>query len=143
MIGVRVLLFVLLIIAGPAVADTLVAARTLRGQTVIEEMDLAYGPDQPGALRDASQAVGMETRVNIYEGRPIRASDLQPAAVVARNQIVPLNYIYSGIAIATEARALERGGVGARIRVMNLESRNTVTGTVMPDGSVTVAPRGN
>ncbi|MEV8465959.1 flagellar basal body P-ring formation chaperone FlgA [Fluviibacterium sp. DFM31] len=133
----------LLAVASPTLADTLVAARTLRGQTVISEMDLMYGPDQPGALREASQAIGMETRVNIYEGRPIRASDLQPAAVVARNQIVPLNYIYSGLVIATEARALERGGIGARIRVMNLESRNTVTGTVMPDGSVTVAPRGN
>ena len=41
--------------------------------------------------------------------------------------------------IATEGRALDRAGVGERLRVMNLGSRNTVTGTVAEDGAVLVA----
>jgi flagella basal body P-ring formation protein FlgA len=58
--------------------------------------------------------------------------------VVERNQIVTLIYDQSGLTIATDGRVLDRGGVGDRIRVMNLQSRSTVTGTVGEDGNVYV-----
>ena len=94
--------------------------------------------DLPGELSRPEDVVGLEARVVLYEGRPILASDVGPAAIIERNQIVTLVFSKGTLSIATEARALGRGGIGDAIRVMNLASRNTVSGTVTPDGSVVV-----
>jgi len=128
--------------AGAAVhAETLVAARNLPAHSVLAAGDLARGADPvPGALRDPAQAIGLETRVAIYAGRPVFGADLTKPAVVERNQIVPLTYFHAGIAISTDGRALDRGSVGDRVRVMNLASRSTVVGRVGADGSISVAP---
>jgi flagella basal body P-ring formation protein FlgA len=40
--------------------------------------------------------------------------------------------------IATEGRALARGGAGDYLRVLNLSSRNTITGRVDKSGAVVV-----
>ena len=129
------------LIAPPAGADAVIATRTLRAQTVIAPGDVAQvAADLPGALADPSQAVGFETRVIIYAGRPVRGADLGPPALVERNQIVPVAYRAGPLTIRTEGRALARGGVGQAIRVMNLASRTTITGLILPDGSVQVGP---
>lgn len=131
----------LLLAAAPAQADTLVAARTLRAQTVLSAEDLGLIRDTlPGMLTDPAEAIGQEARITLYAGRPIRPTDIGPPAIVDRNQIVPLAYQAGPLSILTEGRALMRGGVGDTIRVMNLASRSTISGRIMPDGTVTVAP---
>lgn len=127
---------------GTAAADTPVTARTLRAQHVVTPADLTTIPgDVPGAIADPALIVGQETRVALYAGRPVMPGDVGPPAVVERNQIVPLIYDAGGLNIRTEGRALGRGGVGDRLKVMNLASRNTVTGSVRADGAVEVGPR--
>jgi flagella basal body P-ring formation protein FlgA len=122
-------------------ADTLAAARNLPAHSVLTPGDLVRAAEPvPGALLDASHAIGRETRVAIYAGRPLYGADLTSPAVVERNQIVPLTYFHAGLAISTDGRALDRGSVGDRIRVMNLSSRSTVIGLVGSDGSISVAP---
>lgn len=129
-----------LAVPAPAGADTVVAARTLRAGTVLTGEDLAtVAEDVPGALSSLDDALGQEARVNLYAGRPIRMGEIGPAAIVERNQIVTLIYDQAGLMIATEGRVLDRGGLGERVRVMNLASRTTVTGTVAEDGNVHVA----
>ena len=129
----------LVIAAVPASAETLVAARTLRAQMIVTPDDVLTQPGTvPGVLTDATEAVGLETRVAIYQGRPIRPADLGPPAIVDRNQIVALSYVAGALTITAEGRALARGGVGDRIRVMNVASRTTVSGIVAADGSVRV-----
>jgi flagellar basal body P-ring formation protein FlgA len=76
--------------------------------------------------------------VTIYAGRPIRAADIGAPALVERNQIVPLVYAAGGLQITAEGRALDRGGEGDVIRVMNLSSRVQVTGIVDETGAVRV-----
>lgn len=122
-------------------ADTLAAARNLPAHSVLTAGDLVRDDSPvPGALDDPAQAIGRETRVAIYAGRPVFGADLTSPAVVERNQIVPLTYFHAGLAISTDGRALDRGSVGDRIRVMNLASRSTVIGRVGSDGSISVAP---
>lgn len=124
-----------------AMADSLVATRTIRAQSVVEAEDVALvAADIPNALAAVADAVGLEARVAIYAGRPISAADVGPPALVDRNQIVPLVYQSGGLAILTEGRALARGGVGDVIRVMNLASRSTVSGRVSASGTVVVGP---
>lgn len=134
-----VALILALAMPATAVADTVVAARTLRAGTLLSGEDLAIiAENTPGALSSVDDVLGQEARVNLYAGRPIRPGEIGPAAIVERNQIVTLVYDQAGLTIATEGRVLDRGGVGDRVRVMNLGSRNTVTGTVGEDGNVYV-----
>lgn len=135
----RALLALLLCCASAVSAETLVATRNLRAQTILSAADLAVVDRQiPGMLHSVESAVGLETRVSLYAGRPIRPEDVGPPAIIDRNQIVTLIYRRGSLLIATEARALDRAGEGDLLRVMNLSSRSTVTGIVKPDGSVTV-----
>lgn len=129
------------LITSPALAEAVIATRTIKAQTVIAATDLAVAEAEiAGALTDAAMAVGQEARVTIYAGRPVMSGDLGPPASVERNQIVSLAFQAGGLEIVTEGRALERGGAGDMIRVMNLESKNTVTGLIDENGMVRVAP---
>jgi flagella basal body P-ring formation protein FlgA len=132
---------ILIMLSLPAAADTLVATRTIRAMAIIGPEDVALVPGSvPGTLHKAADALGMEARVTLYPGRPIRIADITPPAVVERNQIVPLVYQAGPLSILAEGRALARAGVGDTIRVMNLASRFTVSGRVRPDGAVVVGP---
>lgn len=125
----------LMLAACPATADTLVAARTLPAMSIITEADLILRDDDiPGGVSDPALIIGMEAKVALYAGRPIRAGDVGYPAVVARNQIVPMVFDAGGIRVSTEGRALDRAGPGEIIRVMNLTSRNTVSAVIGADG---------
>lgn len=134
-------LTVMAALAAPAHAETLLAARTLPAQSIITAEDLVVSPQViPGSVSDADSIIGMETRVALYAGRPIRQGDVGFPAVVDRNQIIMLTYQRNGLAISTGGRALGRGGPGDLIRVMNLSSRATVTARIGADGIGYVAP---
>ncbi|MBW0158099.1 flagellar basal body P-ring formation chaperone FlgA [Sedimentimonas flavescens] len=136
----RWLLFMFALIPGSALADTLIATRTLRAQTVLTPADLALEPGTlPGALTTPEEAIGLETRVAIYAGRPLHPEELGPPAIVERNQIVPLTYRQGGLLIQTEGRALDRAGVGDTIRVINVGSRSTVLARIAADGTAIVS----
>lgn len=126
--------------AWPAWAQTIVATHTIRSQAILtaSDVDLIEG-DIAGAYISVDEVIGMEARVVLYAGRPIRIDDIGPPALVERNQIVTLYYTAGALMIAADARALGRAGVGDRIRVMNLVSRSTVTGWVQQDGSISVS----
>ena len=133
----RVLLLTLL--PGMALAESLVATRTIRAQAILGPDDVTLvAAEIPGALTETGAALGLEARVAIYAGRPIRPSDLGPAAIIDRNQIVPIVFSTGGLNINTEGRALERGGIGDIIKIMNLGSRATVSGRISEDGRVHV-----
>lgn len=133
----RALLVILL--AQPAFAESVVATRTIRAKSVITAQDLTtVSAALPGALTDPAEALGLEARVAIYAGKPVRAGDLGPPALVDRNQLVSLVFLSGGLAISAEGRSLGRGSEGDLVQVMNLASRNTVTGRVGPDGAVYV-----
>lgn len=129
-----------LALTAPAMADTVLAARTIRAQTIIGPGDVVVkSVEVPGAATTPDTVIGMEARVSLYAGRPIRRSDIGQPALVDRNQIVPLVFERNGLRITTEGRSLARAGAGEAVRVMNLSSRNTVSGRVLPDGRIMVS----
>ncbi|MBA3326108.1 MAG: flagellar basal body P-ring formation protein FlgA [Rhodobacteraceae bacterium] len=128
-----------LLAAHPALASSVVPVRAIRAKTVVSAADVELVPeDAPGALAAIEEAVGLEARVTLYPGRPIHAAQLGPPAVVERNQLVRMVFLRGALAISAEGRTLDRGGVGERIRVMNLGSRQIVTGAIADDGSIEV-----
>ena len=139
----RTLPFLLALAApAPAGADSLVATRLIEAKALIGQEDVALvAAAIPGALSDPALALGQEARVTIYPGRPLRPDDIGPPALVERNAIVPLIFQRGALEISTEGRALDRGGTGDVIRVMNLSSRTIVTGRVDSSGQVQVATK--
>lgn len=135
-------LAVALIAALPSLAEagTVVAVRPIRGQTILSAADLTLnGEDTPGALTSIEDAIGKEAKVTLYTGRPILESQVGAPAVVERNQLVRMTYADGPLSITTEGRALDRAGIGEEVRVMNLTSRQVVTGQVTPEGGVVVS----
>ncbi|TJZ92607.1 flagellar basal body P-ring formation protein FlgA [Paracoccus gahaiensis] len=136
----RVLVLALALLPGAAVAGGLGAARTLPAGSIIAAADLTViDTDRPG-LTDPSAAIGLQTRITVYEGRPLHANMLQPPRLITRNQIVRLAFHRGALRIETEGRALSDGAAGELIRVMNMAARSTVTAQVMPDGTLAVTP---
>ena len=131
----------LTLLASPALAESMVATRTIQAQTVIGPDDVTLvAAEIPGALNKLDEAVGQEAKVTLYAGRPIVQGDLGAPALVKRSQLVKLVFQSAGLSIHTDGRALERGASGDLIHVMNLSSHLTVSGAVAPDGSVIVGP---
>ena len=129
----------LLISGGLASADVVTPTRTLRPGTLISAADLTLKAGvQPGMFDRVSDVAGQEARVALYAGRPIPFEGIGPPAGINRNQIVAVHFSASGLTISTEGRALERGGIGDRVRIMNLSSRATLFGFVQADGSIKV-----
>lgn len=137
----RRLVLILALAGGPAVADSLVATRLIPAKARIAAGDVTLvAADLPGAVTDPAAAVGLETRVAIYPGRPVLSAQLGAAALVERNQTVALVYQRGALAILTEGRALDRGAEGDVIACLNLSSHARVSGRILPDGSVLVGP---
>lgn len=127
------------LLATPVPADIVVPAHTIRPQSVIAPGDLTLRA-LPGVegFDSVDDVIGLEARVALYPGRPIRPRDVGPPAMVERNQLVLLVFSRGGLEIRAEGRALDRAGRGEMIKVMNTASRNIVMGVVRPDGTVLV-----
>lgn len=116
-----------------------VAARALPARTVIGPNDLRRSKTEvPGTVRHPEEAIGKETRVTIYAGRPIYAGDLAPRALVERNDLVRIRFSSGALSIVAEGRSLDRGSVGDRVRVMNTSSRVVISGSVTDTGEIEV-----
>ena len=109
---------------------------TPTGTETLAVSDLrAIDSDRPG-LSDPAEAIGLQTRITIHEGRPLQTTLLQAPKLIGRNQMHPLVFQRGTLRIVTTARTLSDGAAGEVIRVMNLESRATISAVVQPDGSL-------
>lgn len=132
-------LFVAMMAAGVVLAQSVTPTRAIRGQSLIGPDDVAVSDATvPGAVAELAAVIGREARVTLYPGRPILTSQIGAPALVERNQIVRMHFASGALSIVTEGRALDRAGVGELVRVMNLASRQIVTGSVQADGSIEV-----
>ena len=133
------LLCLLLVLAGPALSQSVTTVRPLRAGEIIGADDLAFlDLAVPEGFEDPRDIVGFEARVNLYPGRPILTRDVGLPTVVERNAVIPLLFRRNGLTITLEGRALGRAGEGESVRVMNLSSRSTVIGTATASGAVVV-----
>ncbi|WGW04660.1 flagellar basal body P-ring formation chaperone FlgA [Tropicibacter oceani] len=127
------------LIAGPGFADTVIATRTIRPQQLVSASDVRIDPTTvEGAHQSLGEVIGQEARIALYPGRAVMHGAVGEPALIDRNQVVELVYSTGGLRIVAEGRALGRGGIGERIRVMNTGSRTVLFGQIAPDGSVLV-----
>jgi len=120
-------------------AQTIVPVRAIRTGSIITETDLtSLKKTTAGAFEIAAAVIGKEAKVTLYPGRPIHQSHVGPPAILERNQVVKMTFRAGALSISTDGRVLDRAGLGDRVRVMNMASRQTVTGTVLEDGTIEV-----
>ena len=70
------------------------------------------------------------------EAEPVR--QIPPPVLVTRNSIVKMEFKLGRLSILTEGRALSQGRLGDIVKVMNLSSKNVVTGTVASESRVVI-----
>src|SRR3954471_21713479 len=118
--------------------EAAVLARNIERNEVIKSSDVVMerrpkaevGADV--AARD--RAVGMQARRQLRTGQALKAADLAKPDLVQRDQPVTLIYEATGLYLTVRGKALEGGTEGDVVNVLNLQSKRTVTGTVIGRG---------
>jgi flagella basal body P-ring formation protein FlgA len=92
-----------------------------------------------GALREVADAVGKQARVSIGGGRPLTLQMLSSPPVVRRGDAVRLVIETPEMRLSVPGEALESGGAGERVRVINPTSKRELAGQVIANGVVSVS----
>jgi len=128
-----------------ATVEVPVAVARLPAGAVVRAGDVRMARLRAGLLHAdvagaPEQAVGLELRHQVLPGQPLPVADLQPPTLVARGGSVLVQLDSPGIALTAKGVALESGGLGATVRVLNPASRAVLDAEVIGPGRVRVAP---
>lgn len=120
-----------------------VATRALAAGAIINPSDLAIErrpKSQIGAdaIMAADDAIGQAVRAPVRAGQPLRRAELTTPQLVHRDDEVTLVYEVPGIMLTTRGKALEAGGAGDTVGVLNVETKRTIQGTVSGPNRITV-----
>lgn len=108
------------------------------GRGSVEEVDVT-NPNLSGEYaRESREVVGMVAKRTLLPGRTIPPSALREAFAVTRGSSVRLVFTIGNLNISASGTPLENAAIGDVIRVRNIDSGVTVSGTVMADGTIQV-----
>ena len=85
------------------------------------------------------RAVGMQMRKGLRAGQALRVADLGKPDLVQKDDNVTLIYEAAGIYLTARGKAIDNGTEGDTATVLNLQSKRTITGTVVGRDQVTIA----
>lgn len=115
------------------------------GQTIdaatLREVEVTNPNLRSDYVRTIGEAAGMVSTRTLLPGRVIPVSSLRQPYAVERGKTVRLVYRDGSLTISTPGMSLQNAAVGDFIRVRNIDSGVTVSGTVTQDGEVEVAAR--
>jgi flagella basal body P-ring formation protein FlgA len=123
--------------------DAAVLARDVERNEVVKSSDVIFerrakaSVGNDAASRD--RAVGMQMRKALRAGQALHTSDLAKPDLVQRDQTVTLIFQSAGLYLTIRGKALEGGTEGDVVSVLNLQSKRTVTGTVVGRGQVSIS----
>ena len=125
--------------------DLPVLAHRLPAGSVLEPGDLRMARLHVGALRDetvrsAADAVGLALKHQAIPGQPLAKTDLMRPFLVGKGARVAMELFVPGMALTGQGTALESGGNGDRIRVLNTISRAVLEAEVIGPDRVRIAP---
>jgi flagellar basal body P-ring formation protein FlgA len=85
------------------------------------------------------RAVGMQMRKGLRAGQPLKVADLGKPDLVQKDDNVTLIYEAAGIYLTSRGKAIDNGTEGDTVTVLNLQSKRTITGTVVGRDQVAIA----
>lgn len=89
-------------------------------------------------IRTKEQIIGMTPRRGITPSTPLRLSDLERPEIVSRGKMVRIVFKSGKISLTAMGKAIEGGGRGDVIRVMNSKSHKTIEAVVTGPAQVQV-----
>lgn len=117
---------------GPVSAPLAVAARHMRAGTIIQQSDIIVEGGAPDAVASLTEIIaGKELKRTIYAGKPLTLTDLGSPTVIKRNAVITIEFVRGPLVITTDGRALDPGGIGDTVRVMNLKSKIILSAIVV------------
>ena len=122
-----------------------VLTRRMMSGEVIGEGDIEWVKTRTARLQgdvisDAGQLIGLAAKRGLRAGQPIRTAEVRTPRLISKGQIVTLVVKTPAMTLTSQGRALDEGGRGDVIRIINTQSRTTVEGTINRTGVVTVRP---
>ena len=90
--------------------------------------------------RVAQQAVGLAPRRMIMSGQPIALAELGHLAAIQKGAQITMQLESPGLTLLAQGVAMESGGVGDRIQVLNPSSRAIVEAEIVAPDRVRVTP---
>jgi flagellar basal body P-ring formation protein FlgA len=125
--------------------EAAVLARNVERNEVLKASDITVErrpkADVGADPANRARAVGMQARRQLRAGQAIRVADLAKPDLVQRDQTVTLIYEAAGLYLTIRGKALDGGTEGDVISVLNLQSKRTVSGTVIGRGQVSITPK--
>lgn len=124
-------------------AEAVVLTRPIQPGETIRLTDvqiLRLRADQVGAatVTDPARMIGKTVRRPMAAGQPIRAAELAPVLFVTRNSLITVKVDSPRMTLVMQGKALDDGGEGDAVRVVNTRSDRMVQGLVTGPGEVTV-----
>lgn len=90
------------------------------------------------AIVSAEQLIGMTVRRAVRSDKPINTNEVTPPVAVEKGEAVTMLVRTNAMILTANGRALENGGIGDIIRVLNSKSRLTVDAKVVRSGQVEI-----
>ena len=141
--------FLLLGAASPAAADDnrtlptpsqVIYPGDIIRETMLTDVSIYDLPNLNGPVVESrAELLGKVATRTLLPGRAITTLAIANPKAVGVGAQVKLVYHDGGLSIVTSALALEGGAVGDTIKVRNSDSGLTISGTIQPDGSVSVS----
>ncbi|HBO58375.1 MAG TPA: flagella basal body P-ring formation protein FlgA [Alphaproteobacteria bacterium] len=85
--------------------------------------------------------IGKEIKRPVRAGQPLDDSDVRVRPMITKGKAVTLSFVKGGIMLSAQGKALENGGLGDTVRVMNTQSKSVVQGTVTSPDTITINGR--
>ena len=123
--------------------NVVVARQPIARGTILGEDDLRVEERRldelpTTVLTDPALAVGREARVALAAGKPITMQGLANAVLVKRGDLVRVLVEKGGMRLSIAGEAMDTGGAGERVRVVNASSKRELVGRVVDHGTVSV-----
>lgn len=120
-----------LLIPFAAEAGEVTAKTTLRKGTLLSVSNVSFTRDIGETLANVGQGfIGRELNRTIYAGHIIDISYVRAPTLIKRNAQISMVYTYGALRLTAKGKALQTGGEGDLISVMNLSSRKKISATV-------------
>lgn len=126
-----------------SIVDAVVARHMLKRSRLITEADVMLKPLDRSRLprnfvSDLQEVLGKRTKRRIPAGTVLRPDLVDLPCLIRRRDVVTIIARANGLEISTLGEARQRGRLGDRIRVVNLDSKKNVYGRVMDKNTVAV-----
>jgi|GEM_PF-6819139 len=133
-----------IVVTMPEMITIPVPKKTIRKGSIITQSDLImedFNPEQlsPVIAQDMMQMIGQEAKKSLSKHKPIFLRDLGSITIIRRNDNVTMLFQKGTMILQTTGRALEKGGAGDTIKVMNQASKKIISGRITENGDIDVS----